>query len=524
MSNARVPDGIVGLFARTFTLLALIGLLVPAPALADVEKRVALVIGNGAYQAAPKLENPVDDAKAVSASLKRLGFQVVEGYDLSAADMQNKIGEFSEAISGAKAALVYYAGHGVAFQDDNYLLPTDIVLKTPSDLDLKAINLSVVLKLMKREDAIDIIILDACRNNPFAEQLSRSAKSRSLFLDGGLASVDTTLARGTLIAFATDPKKTALDGTPGDHSPFTKALLAHLEDENVPIDTVFNRVRSDVDSATSQQQTPWVNTSLIGEFVLKPSTAPAPAPTAAAATPAAQSGDRLALDEALWAAADKSDTIEDYKAYIDQMPNGAFVQIAKNRIARLDSRSALALANPAQTPAPAALVVGAPAPGPSAVPSPSADAMTGETGSQATEDALKLDVGARKDIEARLMAMGFDPGDFTGVFSFKTRASISEWQKRRSAPVTGYLGPLQYAAMVRETADLRPASAARTAVVAPLVVKKKKKLLDGGQTAQRGAVAPAPAPAPAADNGAAAAGAFIGGALLGGALGVAIHH
>ncbi len=521
MSDLRVPVWIVALCARFFTVLALVGGLTAAPAFADVQKRVALVIGNGAYVAAPKLTNPVDDAKAVSASLKRLGFEVVEGYDLSAADMQNKIGAFSQAISGAKAALVYYAGHGVAFQDDNYLLPIDIVLKTPSDLDLKAINLSVVLKLMKREDAIDVVILDACRNNPFAEELSRSAKSRSLFLDGGLASVDTTLARGTLIAFATDPKKTALDGTPGDHSPFTKALLAHLEDENVPIDTVFNRVRSDVNSATSQQQTPWVNTSLIGEFVLNPSAAPAAAPAAATATPSTQGGDRVALDGQLWAAAEKSDTIEDYKAYLDQMPNGAFVQIAKNRMARLDSRSALAIANPAQTPTPAAPA--APGPAPSAVPSPQADAMAGETGSQATEDALKLDVSARKDVEARLMAMGFDPGDFTGVFSFKTRASISEWQKRRAAPVTGYLGPLQYAAMVRETADLRPATAARTAVVAPPAVKKKKRLPPAGQTAQGGAVAPPPAQG-GYDNGAATAGAFLGGALLGGALGAAIHH
>jgi len=518
MSNARDQKWLVGLVAKTLAFVALLGLIIPAPALADVGKRVALVIGNGAYEAAPKLANPVDDAKAVSASLKRLGFQVVEGYDLSSTDMQNKIGQFSDAITDAKAALVYYAGHGVAFQDDNYLLPTDIVLKTPSDLDLKAINLSVVLKLMKREDAIDIVILDACRNNPFAEQLSRSAKSRSLFFDGGLASVDTTLARGTLIAFATDPKKTALDGTPGDHSPFTKALLAHLEDPNVPIDTVLNRVRTDVDSATSQQQTPWVNTSLIGEFVLNPAAAPAALPTATAAAPTAQSGDRLALDEQLWAAADKSDTIEDYKAYIDAMPSGAFVEMAKNRIARLDSRSALAMANPAQTPAPSPV---APASVPSASPSPATDAMTGETGSQVTEDALKLDANARKDIEARLMALGFDPGDFTGVFSFKTRASISEWQKRRAAPVTGYLGPLQYAAMVRETADLRPATAARTAVVAPPAVKKKKRLPAAGQTAQGGAAAPAPA---ANDGGAAAAGAFIGGAILGGAIGAAIHH
>jgi len=491
-----------------------------APAQADVDKRVALVIGNGAYAAAPKLTNPTDDAKAVSASLKRLGFQVVEGYDLDGAAMHAKIGDFSDMLTGAKAALVYYAGHGVAFQDDNYLLPIDIVLKSPSDLDLKAVNLSTVLKLMKREDAIDIVILDACRNNPFAEELARTAKSRALYLDGGLAKVDSDLARGTLIAFATDPKKTALDGKPGDHSPFTKALLAHLEDVDVPIDTMFTRVRTDVDAATGQQQTPWVNTSLIGEFTLNPVIGAAPAagaqPGVAVASTGAvtMSSERLALDDKLWAAADKSNTTEDYQAYIDAVPNGAFVQMAKNRIAHLASRSATNPPAGVATPAPVA--------------TPAADAALAETGSKDTEDAISLDQKGRMDVESRLMALGFDPGDFTGAFTFKTRASISEWQKRRTMPVTGFLGPLQYAALVKETADIpatakatasRSAPNAKTAMAPAHVVKKKKRL----PTDQPGQAAPEPAQGP--DQSAAnAANAFIGGAILGGVLGAAIHH
>ena len=520
----KLVQGLGGNLLRALkgaALLLAASLALAPPARADVDKRVALVIGNGAYVAAPKLTNPTDDAKAVAGSLKRLGFQVVEGYDLDGAAMHDKIGDFSDMLTGAKAALVYYAGHGVAFQDDNYLLPVDIVLKSPSDLDLKAVNLSTVLKLMKREDAIDIVILDACRNNPFAEELSRTAKSRALYLDGGLAKVDSDLARGTLIAFATDPKKTALDGAPGDHSPFTKALLAHLEDADVPIDTMFTRVRTDVDAATAQQQTPWVNTSLIGEFVLNPVVAGAPAPTSqpsvavASTGPVSLTSERLALDDKLWAAADKSNTAEDYQAYIDAVPNGAFVQMAKNRIAHLASRSAT---NP-----PAAAAA------PAAGATPAADAALAETGSKDTEDALGLDQKGRMDVESRLMALGFDPGDFTGAFTFKTRASISEWQKRRTMPVTGFLGPLQYAALVRETADAagakgtasRSAPNGKTAMApppTPALKKKKKRLLidQPGQTAD--------APPPPDQSGANAANAFIGGAILGGMLGAAIHH
>ena len=502
-------------------LLIAASLALAGPARADIDKRVALVIGNGAYAAAPKLTNPTEDAHAVAASLKRLGFVVVEGYDLNGADMHAKIGDFSDQLAGAKAALVYYAGHGVAFQDDNYLLPIDIVLKSPADLDLKAVNLSTVLKLMKREDAIDVVILDACRNNPFAEELSRSAKSRGLFLDGGLTKVDSDLARGTLIAFATDPRKTALDGTPGGHSPFTKALLAHLEDPGVPIDTMFSRVRTDVDAATAQQQTPWVNTSLIGEFMLNPLAVDASMAAQTGVAVASNGGvsltsERLALDDKLWAAADKSNTAEDYQAYVDAVPNGAFVQMAKNRMTRLASRSAgTSVAVAAPTVPPATPAAATPDSGVS-------DAFKAENASKTTEDTLNLDQKSRMDVESRLMALGFDPGDFSGAFTFKTRASISEWQKRRGAPVSGYLGPQQYSALLKETPDLAPPKvASRSATAggsdgaAPApVVKKKKKLPVREQAAA----------APAQQSGMSAAGAFLGGAILGGVLGAAIHH
>ena len=494
-----------------------------APAAADLEKRVALVVGNGGYKLAPHLDNPVNDAKGVSAALKRLGFAVVEGYDLGTAEMHAKIGEFSAALPDAKAALIYYAGHGVSVDEDNFLLPTDIVLKGPADLDLNAVNLSLLLKLMKRQDAINVVILDACRDNPFAADLARVAKNRSAVAERGLSRVDNELAKGTLIAFATDPKSTALDGMPGGNSPFTKALLAHIEDPGVPIGTVMDRVRADVFEATKKRQTPWVNTSIIGEFILNPVVAAAPAPvevaslapqTGAATTTLAN--ERLSLDDKLWASAEKSNTAEDYKAYLEALPSGAYAQMAKNRIARLTGAPAVAAADREAA---------------------SAGALTAETGTEQTEAALKLDVKARQEIQARLRALGFDPGDSSGTFTTKTRAAIAAWQKGHEAPATTWLGPAQYSALLKESeAPLQKMRAAQAP--APVVRKlppKAQPVIVAAPPPRKHRVYP-----PAGDGvdysgaqqpvgvyqnpGASQAGAFLGGVLLGGALGGGFRH
>jgi len=237
--------------------LALVAVLLSpvSPALAGVqaEKHVALVIGNGAYQNAPRLDNAVLDARAVANAFRKLGFEVVDGYDLDIAGMRAKVAEFSGDLPGAKSAVIYYAGHGISVDEENYLIPTDIALRSPTDLDLGAISVSLVLKQMKREDRVNVVILDACRDNPFAEALARS-KTRSIVGERGLSRIDGDLARGTLIAFASDPKSTALDGPPGEHSPFTAAFLDHVFDPGASIDTVMSRVRTEVWEKTNHGQ------------------------------------------------------------------------------------------------------------------------------------------------------------------------------------------------------------------------------------------------------------------------------
>ncbi|MGO8797486.1 MAG: caspase family protein [Roseiarcus sp.] len=514
---------VLSLFAAIAAFLTLTAF--PRAALADTEKRVALVIGNGDYKTAPRLENPPIDARAVAASLKRLGFQVIEGYDQTIGQMRASVAEFSTALRDAKAAIVYYAGHGVSVDDENYLIPTDIVLKSPTDLDLNAISVSLILRQMKREDRVNVVILDACRENPFAADLAY-AGSRSMVGARGLSAIEGDLARGTLIAFASDPKAIALDGFPGEHSPFTKALIDHLEDPGVSIDTVMNRVRSEVWEATKNKQLPWVNTSIIGEFSLNPQAPPTAsagpgAPTASSA-PAAPAADKVAQENLLWESAQRSNLSGDYRAYLDAYPTGVYAPMARNRIASLTSASEPSTGSARDTQAPKpdqsarenllwesaersnlpadykayldayptgvfapmarnriASLSNAPEPPagrvvPLAPQTPSfavPAALGGEVGTMETESALNLGPAQIRELQQRLTALALNAGPATGALDEQTRSAIGEWQKRHGLPSTSWLGPLQLAALRAESeaAYQQLLMAAPQAVIAPPV-------------------------------------------------------
>ena len=405
------------------------------PAFADVPsgKRVALVIGNGAYQNAPKLDNATFDARAVAAAFRKLGFQVVDGYDLDVEQMRAKVSEFSADLPDAKSAVVYYAGHGISVDEENYLIPTDIVLKSPTDLDLGAISVSLILRQMKREDRVNVVVLDACRDNPFAEALARS-KTRSIVGERGLSRIDGDLARGTLIAFASDPKSTALDGPPGQHSPFTKAFLDHVFDPGVSIDTVMSRVRTEVWEKTHHGQLPWVNTSLIGDYALNPE--PARAQTVVAATAASQLvPERQSQEDLLWESAEHSNLRGDYQAYLDAFPNGFFARMAKNRIAALENPGVARSETP-----------------PEFGKAPEKD-WRSEIGTAETEKALNLTPADEKEIQQRLMALGLYKGAATGALDSLTRRAITEWQKSHGAALSAFLGPMQLAELRQESEE-----------------------------------------------------------------------
>ncbi|WP_156323402.1 caspase family protein [Bosea sp. AAP35] len=432
------------------------------PAQAAPDRRVALVIGNSAYTAVPRLANPQRDATAISASLKRLGFEVVEGYDLKMDEMTGIVREFAQKLDGAKAGIVYYAGHGIAVGDENYLIPVDATLKSEADLDFRAVNVQLILRQMQRDERVNILILDACRDNPFATQLA--ARSRSVAR--GLTAIETQSASGILIAFATDPRSTALDGEKDGNSPFTAALLKHIETPEVSITTVMDRVRADVWESTNKKQKPWTNSSIIGEFKLNPTlklAAVDPSVTIKAidgavqtpAAPAPMGLDRAQMDIRMWETAERGNTPGDYKAYLDAFPTGQFAAFAKNRLARPEPVDVAALPGAAGA---AALGAGAAAAAASALPSSretgqaiADEAMKTEVGNAQTEAALKLSTKDRRELQRRLSLSGFKPGKASATFGPSQRSAIKEWQSTRGLEATGFLAAMQLKALRAQT-------------------------------------------------------------------------
>jgi uncharacterized caspase-like protein len=350
------------------------------------EKRVALVIGNGAYRAPLELTNPPEDARAVADALQRVGFQVIQGYDLKNADMTAKMKEFSRALEGSDVGLFYYAGHGMQVAGENYLVPVDAVLKDERDLEFDAVKLDAVMRQLLRDAKVKIVILDACRDNPLATQMSRSmgaARSRSLNPMAGMAAIDTQSASGTMIAFATAPGTVASDGD-GKHSPFTTALLMHLETPNLDIDLMMKRVRGDVSKATGDHQQPWTNSSLISEFYMKSApavaavAAPASAPAPAAA-PASQG------------------------------------QVAQTT-ASIDTAPANTVSNE----------------------------LRSQRADKASEKELTLSAEQTKDINIRLILLGHTSGNTGSAFTSGSRKALSAFQSSAGLVPTGYLNRGQY--------------------------------------------------------------------------------
>ena len=323
-----------------FSLALLTCWLGMGPVLADT--RVALVIGNGAYVSTARLPNPSHDAEDVAASLKRSGFEVIQGIDLKQADMQDLTIRFARAASRADVALFYYSGHAMQYNGVNYLMPVDATLTDEADLK-RFVRVDDIVNDLQQAKNLRILVLDSCRDNPLAETLKRSAgTTRAASIGRGLSKVEAP--RGTIVSFSTQSGQVAADGV-GRNSPYTTAFLKHIE-EPQEIGEVFREISSDVYDASGKTQLPELSLSIIGKFYLN-------GPVAVTVTPAAPQAaprpDPCTSAEAHWKAADGIGTVGAFEDHLARFSSCSFAGLAKARIDALKQKVALAPAGNART-------------------------------------------------------------------------------------------------------------------------------------------------------------------------------
>ena len=334
------------MFVGMSRLVAAVIILLLFVSFAAAKARVALVIGNSSYQHVPELPNPKNDAATVAAKLKSIGFEVIEGRDLTLVELRRSVRDFIDRLSGAELGLFYYAGHGLQVNGRNYLAPVDARLETYDDLDFEAFPIDLVLSAMERKTKTNLVFLDACRNNPLARNLARSMGTRSTDVGRGLARISSGV--GTLISFSTQPGNVALDGT-GRNSPFTTALVRHIGTPGEDISRSMRKVRNDVLNVTDGNQVPWENSSLTGDVILVAE--PSASESAVKATAAPASDTSAQVEITYWNSIKNAGRMEFFQSYLVKYPQGLFADIARLKIADFEIRaSATEKSAPSQRP------------------------------------------------------------------------------------------------------------------------------------------------------------------------------
>jgi uncharacterized caspase-like protein len=298
------------------------------PALAGTGKRVALIIGNSNYQNVTALTNPANDAAAVTEMFKQASFDPVESRrDLKSQEMRRALRDFGDKARGADIAVIYFAGHGLEVDGINYAVPVDATLERDVDVDDEAIALNRFLLAAEPATQLRLVILDACRDNPFAKKMKRTLASRSI--GRGLAGVEANRPN-TFIAFAAKEGSTAADGD-GQNSPFSTALLKHLTRPGLDIRKAFGYVRDDVMSATGNQQEPYTTNSLGGNDVALVPAPPAPPPAVS------NSNAEIRRD---YEFAERVGTKEAWDSFLAANPTGFHAGLAKAQLGKLAAETA----------------------------------------------------------------------------------------------------------------------------------------------------------------------------------------
>ena len=393
---------------RRFTTLLIAAawmLVLAVPALAA--KRVALVIGNATYAHAPRLANPLNDAADVGAALTRLGFAVTKLENADQAALRQGLLAFTRAASAAEVAVVFYAGHGIEVDQRNFLVPVDARLTSDQDVEFETVPLELVMRSVARASGLRLVVLDACRENPFAVSMQRAGATRSV--GRGLARVEP--AGETLVAYAAKEGTVASDGA-GRNSPYSAALLAHLEEPGLEVGLLFRKVRDTVLAATGGRQEPFVYGSLSSRGVYL-TAREAPEPSTAATGGGSESAsqrltaEQLAAERVFWESVKDSGNPAEIQAYLDRYPGGTYEVLARSRLRALQRPE-----TPPEAP---------------------------EASAESAEGKLNLTRAEHRRIQLGLLAAGFDPGEADGLIGARTRAALRRWQASRGEAVTGYL-------------------------------------------------------------------------------------
>ncbi|NSY41366.1 caspase family protein [Leisingera sp. ANG59] len=361
----------------------------------ETERRVALVIGNSSYQNVTRLPNPENDARDIANVLKKIGFEVTSGFDLDFRSMRLAVRDFSEQAEKADIVVVYYAGHGIEVGGENYLIPVNAELKRDRDVEFEAIRLQALLASLETVDGLKIVLVDACRNNPFSVQMASRNATRSI--GRGLARIEPS---GVLVGYAAKGGTFALDGK-GRNSPYASALLKHLTEPGLELGKLFRKVRDTVYAATGGQQEPFVYGSLPGRdiFLVPPKVevlAEAPVRTAALSG----TDSKIQKD---YSRAVSMNSVWGWKNFVtmySDMPDHWLVKLAEERLANAvaerDVRRGFSEREPWLT---------------------SAIGPDGKTVSLSRND--------RVLVQKALNMMGFDVGSFDGQFGPRTKQAIA---------------------------------------------------------------------------------------------------
>ncbi len=297
-------------------------------------RKIALIIGNSAYSNTSALVNPANDARIVANAARAAGFEVTMAADLTIASFQRTLRDFRVAADGSDIAMIYYAGHGIEGQGKNWLLPVDSKLENQLDLPYEAINMDRLLEALAGSK-VRIVVLDACRNNPFGNAWKAGVRAVPMGLNG-------TEYEDVLVIYAAAPGQTATEGT-GANSPFAISLAKRIPEPGLPIQMLGGAVRDDVLAATGGNQRPFVSASITGTPIFLVAALRSAPPQAVAVTPpvnATLGGDRSMLDALMWQGAVSSNTLGGYQAYLREFPTGIFSNMSRENIAKLQPTAA----------------------------------------------------------------------------------------------------------------------------------------------------------------------------------------